>query len=721
MREFALAAPIRPGSCVDKPPTMTAHPSFLRSSFHILLLVAPALAQSPTAPGADTLALGKMWTFENPPLAYLEREYGFKPDQKWLDSLRLGALRLGERENPWCSAAFVSPKGLIMTNHHCVRDQVAQIQGENDWVKDGYAATALEDEVPIPGLTVHQLIAQEDVTQRVDAGIEAAAGAEAIAALREKNIAALRAEADAAHPGHMHQVVALYQGAAHQLYRYRVYDDLRLVLAVNLQTAHFGGDPDNFTYPRWSIDFSFLRAYADGAPVDTSAHYFRWRQRGATENELVFVPGNPGNTNRQLTVAELEVQRDVEYPLVLEQLANGMAILRPYAAANPGIKTTLLSWENSNKAIGGMLRGLQDATLLGKKIAHEAAFRSAVAADDKLAERFGKVWDELATLAARKRAVQPKVAFHAASYSPVIERALAMAKAFDPTVDETARQAARDEALAMEIGGNVLTQALLQDHFVRASRWLPADDPYLAAVAGEHRKAEGTDWRAALRALGRSKVAQGRFVKAMLDAEDGAAQFAASDDRGVIVGRTLWPLLRAAEQEQKAIEAATAVQGTLVGQALHAVFGNKVSPDATMTLRFSDGLVKGYDYNGTVAPWATTLYGLYGRSIEFGDVYPFDLAEPWKRAAGDVDLRTRVCFVSTNDIVGGNSGSSVVDKDLQVVGLVFDGNIESLPNDFYYTQERARAVSVHADVIVEAMQKVYGMGRIVDELRAGAK
>ncbi|MCB9884503.1 MAG: S46 family peptidase [Planctomycetes bacterium] len=691
-------------------------PTALLRPLHLLLLAAPALAQG----AADNLALGKMWTFENPPLAYLEQEYGFKPDQQWLDSLRLGALRLGERENPWCSASFVSPKGLIMTNHHCVREQVGQIQGEHDWVKDGYAATALEDEVKIPGLTVHQLVAQEDITAKVDEGVADGDDAATIAKKREANIAAIKKAADEAHPGFMHQVVALYEGAVQQLYRYRVFDDLRLVMAVNLQTAHFGGDPDNFTYPRWSIDFSFVRAYEDDKPADTSANYFRWRQDGAKEGELVFVPGNPGNTNRLMTVAQLECQRDIEYPLILQQLESGMAILRPYSDRSPGLLTTLLGWENSYKAISGMWHGLQDEELLGKKRAHEANFKAAVQGNPELAAKYGKVWDELEALATRKRAVQPKVAFYAPSYSPVVERGVAIAKALDASLDEEARGKAREEALGMQMFGNVLTQALLVDHFVRASKWLGMEDPYVKAVAGDQGKGGEVDWKKALRATMRSRLGDNDWVKGLLDAEDGAAQFAASDDPGVIVARTLWPLMRDTEKEQKAIEDAIAVQGTKIGQALFAVFGNKVSPDATMTLRFSDGRVAGYAYNGTLAPWATTFYGLYGRTIEFGGKHPFDLAEPWVQAKDQIDMKKHVCFASTNDIVGGNSGSCMVDKDLQVVGLIFDGNIESLPNDFYYTQKVARAVSVHTDAIVEALSKVYGMGRIVTELREGA-
>ncbi|MCR9244355.1 MAG: S46 family peptidase [bacterium] len=687
-------------------------------------LLAPVLATSAAllAQGNhDPLAMGKMWTFENPPLAYLEQEYGFKPDQKWLDSLRLGALRLGERENPWCSASFVSPKGLIMTNHHCVRDQVAQVQGRNDWVKDGFAATSLDEEVKVPGLTVHQLIAQEDVTAKVNEGIGDDDDDLMKTEKREANTKKILDAANAAHPDSMHQVVSLYQGAVHQLYRYRVFDDIRLVLAVNLQCAHYGGDPDNFTYPRWSIDFSFLRAYEDGKPADTTANYFRWRMEGAKDNEIVFVPGNPGNTNRLMTTAQLEVQRDVEYPIILEQLENGMAILKPFSKRAPGLLTTLLSWENSFKAIGGMLDGLKDEALLTKKRDHEAHFRAAVKGNADWQAAYGDVWDTIGELAARKRAVHAKVQFYNPSYSGVIERGVAMAKALDETLDAKEREAARKEALTMQVRGNILTEALLVDHFERAVRWLGRRDAYVEVVASAPMTDGPLVWKDSLAVVGTSKLTDNGFVSALFEAEDAAERFQKSDDVGIRVARVLWPLMRAAERESAAVDKALAAQGTRIGRALHAVYGTGTSPDATMTLRFSDGRVKGYDYNGTVAPWSTTLYGLYGRSVAFGNEYPFDLAEPWIAAKSKVDLSSRACFASTNDIVGGNSGSAVVDKDLQVVGLVFDGNIESLPNDFYFTQEVARAVNVHTDAIVQALKNVYGMGWILEELRSGAR
>lgn len=670
----------------------------------------------------DHLALGKMWTFENPPLAYLEEEFGFKPDQKWLDSLRLGALRLGERDNPWCSAAFVSPKGLIMTNHHCVRDNVAtfgQSIGQPNLVEESFGALALEDERKLKDLTVHQLLRQQDVTDQVNEGIGEDDDDLTVAKKREENIENIKKHADENAPDLMHQVVSLYQGAAYQLYSYKVYDDIRLVLAPHLHTAHFGGDPDNFTFPRWSIDFAFLRAYEDGEPADTRAHYFRWRKHGAQDGELVFVPGNPGSTNRLLTMPQLEFKRDIELPIIHQQLENGLAILRPFAEQIPSLMTTVLGWENSYKAIGGMVAGLRDPDLMQRKASHEKAFREAVTADARSKVAYAGAWDELEKLAELQRYIQPRITFYNASYLPMLDRALAICAAADQELTDEERADALEMLENIDVRReNPITRALLNDHFERAFQWLGAEDPYLKAVAGDQGVNADTDWSAAMERLRETELTD-EGIAAMV--EGGNEAIEASTDGAMKVARVLYPLMKDIEKQADEAKSAIEVQGSLVGRALHASYGTKVSPDATMTLRFSDGVVSGYEYNGTLAPWATTFYGLYGRSHEFGNEFPFELPGPWTEHMGDIDMKKRVCFASTNDIVGGNSGSCVVDKDLQVVGLIFDGNIESLPNDFYYTQEVARAVSVHTDAIIEAMEQIYNMGRIVEELREASE
>ena len=249
----------------------------------VLALAGPARAQ-------ENLELGKMWLTEEPPLAYLQEEYGFAPDAAWFEHLRLASIRFGSG----CSSSFVSPQGLIMTNHHCVRGQIAEVQGENDWVADGFYARALEDEVKIPGLTVQQVVDIRDVTDAVNAGV---ADSDDDATRTEKRAANMgRIVAEATAPGMQPQVVTLFQGARFHLYTYKIWDDIRLVCAPHLQTAHFGGDYDNFTFPRWCLDFSFVRAYVDGKPADTSSHYFRWSTAGVREGELVFVTGNPGTS-----------------------------------------------------------------------------------------------------------------------------------------------------------------------------------------------------------------------------------------------------------------------------------------------------------------------------------------------------------------------------------------------------------------------------------------
>jgi hypothetical protein len=679
------------------------------------LVAAAALAQIQPA---DRMAMGKMWTFENPPLAYLEQEYGFKPDQKWLDTLRLSALRLGDASNSWCSASFVSPKGLILTNHHCVREQITAVQQDRDWLRNGFAARMLEEEIRLPGLTVQQLVATEDVTAAMNADIAASDDADVVAIKRQTNRERVQQQQDLAHPGYLNQIVPLYQGAIVQVYRYRIYADIRLVMAVGLQTARFGGDLDNFTFPRWSADFAFLRAYEREEPADTTANWLRWRTTGLAEGEPVFVPGNPGSTNRLMTTAQLACQRDLEYPIQLGELADSIRIVKPFAERNEALLATVLRWENSHKAIRGMLDGLEAKPRMDQKRAIETRFRAAVDANPSWQASFGDAWEQLERLMQRRRSLLPRQAFHAPSYSGVLQRAVALAKAFDPSRDDGQRSLSMQEAMTMRGDSNVLTRALTANHFERAAKWLPKNDEYLAVVAGAQKGRATIDWQAAVDALEQSALKDSKFVKRLID--NGRAAYEAETDPGVAAGRALWPLMRIVELDDKAIAGQIEVQAGRIGRALHTVYGKDVSPDATMTLRLSDGRALGYPNNGTRAPWTTSFFGLYARHTEFGGKPPFDLPKPWLDARDRLDLSRRLCFASTNDIVGGNSGSCIVDRNLEVVGVVFDSNVESLPNDFLYSDAAARCVSVHGDGILEALEKVYQVPHLVAELRGAA-
>ncbi|MBK8980112.1 MAG: S46 family peptidase [Planctomycetes bacterium] len=530
----------------------------------VALLFLPALVG--VLPAQEHKELGRMWTFENAPLGWFQEAYDFTPGQDWLDHARLSSLRFGRG----CSASFVSPHGLIMTNHHCARGNIAQVQGEEDWLRDGYYSGGFAGEVPLPGLTVQQLIATRDVTAEIKSGAD-----------RNELLGQMSAE----HPELTHQLVSLYQGGQYQIYSYRSWDDLRLVCAPHGQSAHFGGDPDNFCYPRWGLDFTFVRAYQDGKPADTSAHYFKWKTAGAGEGELVFTVGNPGSTGRLQTVAQCEYLRDHRYPGQVRRAEETLETLARQAAESPErekqLRTRILSVENSRKANQGYLDGLRNARIMDIKRRAEAELRAAIAADPELQRRYGDAWDIIVDLQAQK-----------------------------------------------------------------------------VAAAGDREATE-----------------------------------------------------QIARQERE--------QQTRIGEACFAVYGNSIPPDATFTLRLSDGLVKGFPMNGTIAPYFTSLYGLYARHTEFGGVHPFDLPQIWLDREHQLDLSTPFNFVATCDIIGGNSGSPMIDREQNVVGLIFDGNIEMLGNNYVFDDEVSRTVSVHPAIIIEALRKIYDAGALADELEKG--
>ncbi|MBK8980424.1 MAG: S46 family peptidase [Planctomycetes bacterium] len=675
-----------------------------RSTALLLLALVPAPARS-----QENLELGKMWTVENPPLAYLRDEYGFSPTREWFDALRLASIRFGGG----CSSSFVSPKGLIMTNHHCVRDEIAEVQGDDDWVRDGFYATTLADEVRIPGLTVQQLVAMEDVTAEYDAGVTADDDDATAADKRRANGERILARARKETPEYESQLVKLYQGAQVELYRYRIWDDIRLVCSPHLQISHFGGDYDNFTYPRYCLDFSFVRAWSNGAPADTSAHYFRWNTDGVEPGELVFVTGNPGTTRRLLTKAQMEYLRDAYHPIVDELIDSRLAIRRQLVEENPSrekeLRTEILSWENTQKAYDGYWAGLLDASLMAQKERAERAFRERVAADPELRQRYGRVWDVLADVAQARRTLEAPLRFHQSGGHPVLQIAERVVRAWAADGDARERLAAGARGLRERIASEGLDRlAVLEfaDHLHRARHWLPADDPYCITVLGDRSPEQVNEL------LARSPLLDATRLDALLaDGRD-----IASLPPAIHMVQAYLPMADRHAAENKRLASIEDTQGALIGRALFATYGTSVSPDATLTLRFSDGIVAGYPCNGTRAPHRTTFHGLFDRNAAFDDTHPFDLPQIWKDRVDRLDLTTSMVLVSTNDIIGGNSGSPLVNANLEVVGLVFDGNIEMLPNRYVYRSDLPRSVSVHTDGILEALRKIYDAQRIVAEL-----
>lgn len=687
------------------------------SSLAFLLLALPLGAQqtATVAPGSVP-EFGTMWTFDAPPLDYWETRYGFRPDQAWLDHLRLAAVRL-----PGCSSSFVSPDGLVMTNHHCARSCIAQVSPpETNYLRTGFVAATRDQEVRCPGSYLDQLVSIEDVTGKIRGAVTASAVAEQVAQ-RDAAIQGLQASCEEG-SGLRCQVVAFYNGGMYSLYKYRRYDDVRLVFAPEQEAAAFGGDPDNFTYPRFDLDVSFLRAYENGQPLHPE-HWLSWSEAGAAEGEAVFVVGNPGSTGRLLTLAQMEYLRDVSYPASLADFQRRLDLLRALSAQNPEAarqyEVTILGIENSQKATKGYLSGLLDEDIMARKTAFEGDFRARIEADPALKAKYGSAWDEIAGAQLELATFSTQSRHYAMSGSVLAGRALGLVR--------LARQAglpAADRLPGWDAAGMERTkQALLRDQPLDArletgqlAVWLATakaelgdSDALVRALLG------GRTPEAAAAALVRESVLADVAARRAL-VEGGVAAIQGSADPFIVAMRDLEPAANGYVKRAARLNAVVSANTEKLGQAIYAAYGTALPPDATFTLRISDGVVKGFPYNGTIAPYKTSFYGLYGRSAEFDDRPPFQLTERWKMAASKVDMKTPMNFVSTSDIIGGNSGSPVVNRAGEVVGLVFDGNIEMLPNRFIFTDEVSRCVSVHSLAITEAMRKVYDAAHIADEL-----
>ncbi|MDH3292434.1 MAG: S46 family peptidase [Gemmatimonadota bacterium] len=660
---------------------------------------------------------GTMWTFDAPPLDYWKQTYGFAPDQAWLDHVRLASVRL-----PGCSSSFVSENGLVLTNHHCARSCIsATSPADSNYQETGFVAKTLEEEKPCPRVWVDQLQSIDDVTARIRQSVTATEAAQQVEQ-RQAAIDATQEECVAA-TGLICQVVTFYQGGMYSLYRYKRFDDVRLVMAPEGQAAFFGGDPDNFTYPRYDLDITLLRVYENGAPRKTD-HYFTWSKNGAAEGELVFVTGNPGSTGRLLTMAQMEYLRDVQYPAQLAGIERQLAMVRTLAAASPEARrqyeNQIFGLENSHKAISGYLTGLRDPEKMARKKAFEADFRSRIDRDRALKQKYGSAWDAIAAAQAQLTSIAIPMRWWGFGGSQLMSLAGGLVRLPQQTalpeeqrltqyrgnrLDQLRAQVLRDQEFDLE---QEITS--LAVYFEAAKAELQPTDPYLTTMLA------GREPRAAAEALIRgTKLTDVQVRTALVAGGDDAV--AASKDPLIVAARKIAPLSLELASQADALNATISANAELVGQAIFAAYGKALPPDATFTLRISDGVAKRYPMNGTFAPYKTTLYGLYARAEEFGHEDPWVLAPRWKERRDRLDLATPINWVSTNDIIGGNSGSPVINKNGEVVGLVFDGNIQMLPNRFIFTDEVSRTVSVHSAGIIEGLRKVYDAERIADELQ----
>ena len=662
-----------------------------------------------------------MWTFDNPPTKQLEQNYHFTPTQAWLDHVRLSSVRM----NDGGSGSFISPHGLLLTNHHVARGQLQKSStAEHDYIRDGFLAATQADEIKAPDLEVNVLVSMENVTDRVNSAVKQAAGAEAQFAARKSVIAQIERESQDK-TGLRSDVVTLYQGGEYWLYRYKKYTDLRIVFAPEAQTAFFGGDPDNFTYPRYDLDLALFRVYENGKPID-STNYLKWNPRGAQEGDLVFVSGNPGNTQRLDTVAQLEFERNTREPLILNLLKSRVATLQSYSARGPEqarqAASMIFGLQNSIKAYEGRYRGLQDPALIDKKRKEEQEFRSLVASKPELQSMYGGAWDEIAraqqVAATRVRQLV---------YEDLDSGLFNIARTLVDYVAEIKKPDGQrlpgfHEAQLSSLRFRLFSPAPLYPEFEKArlaaslelaAKELPADDPVLKTVLDGR-----TPQQAAEALVDGTKLADPAARKQLI--EGGQAAVNSSTDSMIVLARKLDPhhreMVRWLEDNVDSVEQRA---GEQLGKARFAVYGKTTYPDATFTLRLSYGTVKGYPMNGTIAPPITTFYGLYDRSASFGNKPPFNLPERWAKGRDQLDLATPFDFVTTNDIIGGNSGSPVINRAGEIVGLIFDGNIESLPGDFVYQGETNRAVAVHTAAMTEALKKLYHAQSLLDEIMGG--
>lgn len=674
-----------------------------------------------------TMARGDegMWVFNNLPLEALKARYGFVSPPGWAEHLRSAAVRF----NNGGSGSFVSADGLIMTNHHVGADTLAKLSTpEKDYYKLGFRAKGRDEEVKAPDLELNVLVGIEDVTAQVNAGVVPGMDDVAAATTRRKASAEIE-KRSTEKTGLRSDVVTLYQGGQYHLYTYKKYTDVRLVFAPEFDVAFFGGDPDNFEYPRYCLDVCFFRAYEDGKPARIK-DYLKWSARGAKDGELVFVAGHPGRTDRLNTLASVEYLRDSGFPSLLDWLHAKENFLLNYGKKSDEdfrqSKEELFSIQNSRKARTGGLDGLKNPAFMDRKRQAELELRGRIDADPTKRAAYGPAWDKIAEA--------QKVALRIAKPYMFIERGRGLDSILFTIARDLVRLAEekpkpnsdrlkeyRDSALeSLEL--ELFSTAPIHPKFEQAkfafglAYWnkVSPDDPVINRILGGR-----TPEVVAERLVGGTKLADVAVRRKL--AEGGKAAIDASDDPMIRLAREVDAEARALRKiREDEVEGVEAANYALIARALFEELGDAVYPDATFTLRLAFGAVKGYTLDGKAIPPFTTFGGAFEHEKAHKARPSFALPKSWHeaKAAGRLDLATPFNFVSTADIIGGNSGSPVVNKDNEVVGLIFDGNIQSLVLDFGYEDAVARAVSVDSRGIVEALRSVYEAEELVRELTA---
>ncbi|HEU4873120.1 MAG TPA: S46 family peptidase [Pyrinomonadaceae bacterium] len=692
----------------------------LRKFFSALLLALFSLQTLHITALADE----GMWPFNNVPRAEIKKKYGFEVTDEWLNKVRLASVRF----NNGGSGSFVSPNGLVLTNYHIVEDIVGEVSTpEKDLAKEGFVAKTRAEEIKAPSLELNVLQSIEDVTARVNGAVKAGTTDAAAFAARTAEIAAIEGESLKA-TGLRSDVVTLYQGGQYNLYRYKKYTDVRLVFVPEFQAAFFGGDPDNFNFPRFNIDMALVRVYENDQPVRPE-HYFKWSTAGVKEGNLVFVTGNPGSTSRLNTVAHLEQLRDTSIPIIIRLLERREAMLKKYMVLGEEQtrqgQNELNGVQNALKVYRGQLRGLKDPSLMARKTKEEQALRKSIAANPERQKLYGDAWDAIArahkaypSFVRERRIFEQMGGFNSTLFDFARTLVRLAAENEKPNAERLPEYTDARRA-SLELG--LYSPAPIHEDFEKLKladslgfmvELLGADNALVKQVLdGKSPEARANEL------ITGTKLKNVEFRKEL--AKGGKAAIDASTDPMIVVARLIDPKAREVrkrhESELTGVERANYAK---IARALFETEGTKLYPDATFTLRLSYGAVEGYMENGKKVPPFTTLGGLYARSDSFKQQFPYNLPARWMEKKKDVNLNTPFNFVSTNDIIGGNSGSPTINQNGELVGLIFDGNIQSLVGDFMYDGSVNRSISVDSRGMLEILKNVFNANEIAAELTA---
>jgi hypothetical protein len=668
--------------------------------------------------GLSAIADEGMWTFDNFPAAKMRAKYGWAPDATWLTHARLASIRLAQG----CSASLVSPDGLVMTNHHCARSCLSELaDAKHDYIAKGFYAATAAGEKRCPALEANQLVEITDVTAQMEA---ATAGKSERAFHEAERTAKAKIESACGTAEDVRcQVVTLYQGGVYDLYKYKRYQDIRVVFAPEEIAAFFGGDPDNFTFPRFDLDTAFVRIYDHGKPLHTD-NYLKFATRGVRAGDIALGSGNPGATEREDTLAQLEYQRDVVQPFVLTLYSELRGVLNEFATKGPEeartSSTLRFGVENSLKAFKGRQLALVEGSLMADKARAEATFRKRVAADPKLATADGGAWTAVATAVAHGREIFVRnnmLERSSQRLSPLLGHAMAL--------NRYAAEIGKPDGQRLEEYSDANFPALKQEIISPAPIYTKLEKTVLAWWLTKVREDLGTSDADVRKLMGKRSpeeiaaalVDGTKLTDAKLRARllaGGAKAIDAYHDPLIDFARVLDPVARAVRADyEDNVKAVITKNAALIAKARFALDGRSTYPDATFTLRLTYGAVAGYPENGrTVAP-VTNFAGAYAHATGQD---PFKLPDSWIKAEKAVNPDAELNFASTLDIIGGNSGSPVIGRNGEVIGLIFDGNIQSLGGDFGYDGSVNRAVAVDVTGITEALKNIYHADRLAKEL-----